>query len=175
MALYTFTCLKCGDEEDVAVPYKMRDEIEVACLECQLPKKRMFPLEAARGIGVFTPYWDEALGVNIYTAEQKKRELKKRGLVEAGDKSGGASLFDDKLPSNSQIAARPLKDGRYDSAIVDKTAAYDDFAIESVGSNGETVDGGSFSELEADEIPDPVAAKAAFNNLTLNAAKSFNK
>ena len=175
MALYTFTCLKCGDEEDVAIPYKMRDEIEVECLKCQLPKKRQFPLEAARGIGVFTPYWDEALGVNIYTAEQKKRELKSRGLVEAGDKEGGARLFDEKLPSNSQIAARPLKDGRYDTAIVDKNAAYDDFDIESVDAEGKTVDGGSFSDLEIDEIPDPVAAKAAFNNLTLKAARNFNK
>jgi hypothetical protein len=58
---------------------------------------------------------------------------------------------------------------------VDKNAAYDDFDIESVDAEGKTVDGGSFSDLEIDEIPDPVAAKAAFNNLTLKAARNFNK
>lgn len=174
MAKYDFVCPACGDSEEVVVPFRVRDSLEVSCSGCNTLKRRMFPVEAARGMSTFEPYWDEALGVNIYTAEQKAKELKKRGLVEAGDKEGGARLFDKKLPNGSQIGKRPLKDARHDTPMVEVNAEYDDFDVSLVDKAGNSEDM-SFSDLEADTPGDPVAAKKAFENLTLKAAREATK
>jgi hypothetical protein len=58
--------------------------------------------------------------------------------------------------------------------MVEVNAEYDDFDVSLVDKAGNSEDM-SFSDLEADTPGDPVAAKKAFENLTLKAAREATK
>jgi hypothetical protein len=51
---------------------------------------RKFPLEAVRNIQIFEPFYHEALGVDITGKRHQKEVYRYFGIVEAGDRNGGA-------------------------------------------------------------------------------------
>lgn len=94
--LYDFTCDQCGTTRERLVEYEHR-QLSSPC-DCGGKLKYRFPFQAALGYMPFDAYYDPALGVDINGRRQKQQELKARGLVEAGDASGGARNFDEKAP-----------------------------------------------------------------------------
>ena len=145
------------------LPSEQRDSAAVLCSACRWPMKRQFPVEAALGVGTFVPYYDEMLGVNIYSASQKRDELRVRGLIEAGDKEGGARMFDGKVPVGSQLRPLPLMAGadsdqlaqRGDPADIAMTIQHRDGSEERV----------MLKELPEPKAPSPEAAQKAFEQL----------
>lgn len=111
MPKYDFQCPSCGSTTEVHLPsWRDRNTAKIGCLDCHAEMKRLFPVEAARGIrGDFTPYYDEGLGCNIYSKAERNRILREMNLVEAGDPVKGARLYDPKAPH--QVGKLPLVPG----------------------------------------------------------------
>ena len=166
MPRYTFECLDCGHEEPniVIVRSEDRDKELILCDLCEAPMKRQFPTQAGEGIEVFVPYYDEALGINIYSKSQKLAELRKRGLIEAGDKEGGARMYDESLPNASRMMERPIRPG-CDEAPVEADAEREDFDIAVQSADG-SVEAATFEELEeAATDGDVGAGEDAFDHM----------
>ncbi len=87
--LYDFECEGCGR---VSSDFATLDDKRRLCV-CGQTMKRLFPLSAS--YQPFKPYFDEALGVDITGARQKSQVMKLMGVLEAGDKKGGARDFDE--------------------------------------------------------------------------------
>jgi transcription elongation factor Elf1 len=173
-ARYSFECPLCGQEDpDVILNYEDRDTTLVVCGKCDVPMDRLFPCSAATGIEVFTPYFDEMMGVNIYTKDQHKAEMRKRNLIEAGDKVGGARDYDEYLPDGSRVDRQPIKAGM-DGGVIDLNAEREDFEVEVTDKEGNTLEKTMFSKLE-EETPsgDEQKAKEAFENIKLKNAKKL--
>lgn len=102
MAKYDFECEKCGKVETHSMAWE----------ESQFPRKcscggtahKLFPVEAAYGIKIQEPYYDEALGVDISGKREKQQILKAMGYQETGDKVHGARDFD----KHASIHIKPL-------------------------------------------------------------------
>ena len=164
MPKYDFQCDHCGTTSvDVTVTIAGRNDVRL-CGDCKYPMKRLFPFEAVKGMKLFTPYYDEMLGMNLHTAEQKSGELRKRGLIEAGDKEHGARGFDEKLPTASQIRQQPLRDGRSDTPIVELERTPDDIPFQIEHSDGKT-ENVMLSDMEIPKTADHTAAKKAFDHI----------
>ena len=56
---------------------------------------------------VFTPHFDEALGEDLHSFADKRRSMQELGVVETGDRVGGARNFD--KHSDDYITKRPLQ------------------------------------------------------------------
>ena len=164
MPKYDFSCDHCGTtSKDVTVTIAARNDV-MLCGDCQYPMKRLFPLGAVRGVKFFSPYYDEMLGMNLHTAEQKASELRKRGMIEAGDKEHGARIFDDSLPTASQIRPMPLRDDRSNKPLVALNRTPDDIPFQIEHENGSTEDV-MLSEMEIPKTADSSAAEAAFDHI----------
>ena len=100
MPIYAYECDQCGHIQDLKIPYDRRED-DHPCERCgDGVAKYQFPFAAALGYQPFEAYWDEVLDCDVNGRREKREILKAEGLVEAGDKSGGARLFDSKLPDH---------------------------------------------------------------------------
>ncbi len=135
MPTYTYECQNCGFRIDDFRPMKLRNELNFFC--CKKLMKRIPELFVA---STFVPYFDEGLGCDVYSLSDKKRILKEEGLIEAGDRVGGAINFDSKAPHI--LGKEPLK-GKRKKKVVAK-----DFPIEIVDARGKTIDRTTFQKAE---------------------------
>lgn len=86
---YDYECVSCGNVTAHFVMFEAR-EVPKVCPECGGKAKYCFPVDAILGFQPFSPYYDEALGVDIHGRREKKETLRAYGLQEAGDRVGGA-------------------------------------------------------------------------------------
>jgi len=111
MPRYDVTCSDCGTNER-EIPLKDFDS-PVYCYRCGREAVREFPLGAIRGFQPFESYYDEVLECDINGRREKRQILNAEGLIEAGDKRGGARNFDRHAPDH--IKPRPPKGISYAS------------------------------------------------------------
>ena len=75
---------------------------------------RQFPLSAALNlIADLEPYYDEGLGCDIHSRQERRRVMAALGVVEAGDARGGARAYDPRLPSESRMEKQPPRGVRF--------------------------------------------------------------
>lgn len=100
MPTYDFKCPECdATVETTLASWSDKDTAVVMCMDCNVQMRRQFPFGAAQGIrGDFEPHFDEGLGVNVYSRQERDRILRDRGWIETGDPVGGARNFDAKAP-----------------------------------------------------------------------------
>lgn len=104
MPRYDFRCQECGRlQTNVTVPAEQR----VFPCSCGRTAERLFPVSAILGYQPFQEHYDEALGCDIHSAAEKRRILKDKGLIEAGDPVHGARNFDRHAPEH--IGQKPLR------------------------------------------------------------------
>jgi len=103
MPAYDYTCEKCGVTQTLSVAYEHREALRYCA--CGGVLQYQFPLSAARGIRLFEPYYDEGLGIDVTGHKMKQEYMKVLGVIEAGDKVGGARNEDKKL----QVGKQPPK------------------------------------------------------------------
>ena len=94
MPNYDYNCPKCFAHEERRVEHR---EVTQTC-HCGATMKRQFPVEAAKNFQPFEAYYDEALDVDVTGREDKRHKMAALGVVEAGDKVGGARDFDANAP-----------------------------------------------------------------------------
>ena len=97
MARYDYKCNGCGVVETHEVKFDDR-KTERAC-ECGESASYQFPIDAIKGFQPFEEYYDEALDCDIKGREHRKSVMRQAGVIEAGDKVGGARNFDNKAPN----------------------------------------------------------------------------
>jgi putative FmdB family regulatory protein len=95
MPVYEWKCQGCGREEDVLAAVKDRN----------LPRSCACGWKMARKVSLvhvenFSPYFDEGLGCDIESPSHRRRVMKELGVIEAGDRVGGAINFDKHAPSH---------------------------------------------------------------------------
>jgi hypothetical protein len=90
-------------------------------------------------VKTFEPYFDEGLGSDVYSESDRRQLMRMRGVIEAGDKVGGARNFEPKAPH--------LVDKLPPRGVRPTVRAPRDFPVETVDSSGQTVSRGLFSEL----------------------------
>lgn len=100
MPAYDFACEKCGLTVTMTVRYE--DRLAGAFCDCGGTLEYQFPLSAARGIRLFDPYYDEGLGIDVTGLRMKREYMKVLGVIEAGDRVGGARNEDKKYAVGKQ-------------------------------------------------------------------------
>lgn len=86
MPTYYFACAPCEKSYEVVLRVADRKDPQY-CSKCeQLLDRRPEPFRAR----TFEPYYDEALGCDVHTEEEKQQILRENGWVEAGDTVGGS-------------------------------------------------------------------------------------
>jgi hypothetical protein len=95
MPTYHFACEKCDDRYEIVLPVAERGNPGPSpCCAVRLDRRpERFTAHT------FEPYFDEALGCDVETLSQKKHILAEMGLIETGDRVGGARAFDPKAPN----------------------------------------------------------------------------
>jgi len=115
MPTYTFQCQICYSAKDVVREVPRRND-PVVC-ECTEIMQRMPEMFRAN---VFVPYYDEALGEDLYSFADKRRSMAEIGVREAGDRVGGARNFDKIAPehvSKSRPRGIRRKDMNHDPIV----------------------------------------------------------
>jgi putative FmdB family regulatory protein len=96
MPRYDYECSSCGEVQTHQCAWDVSSHPK-AC-PCGGIAEKLFPVQAAFGIEIQTPYYDESLGMDISGKREKKQVLSAMGLKEAGDKVRGARDFDKHAP-----------------------------------------------------------------------------
>ena len=135
MPNYDYNCPKCYVEEERSV----RDRMVSQFCRCGAKMNRQFPVEAAKNFQPFEAYYDEALDVDITGREDKRHKMAAMGVMEAGDKVGGARDFDENAPHH----IKPLPPR---GAKLKEKKAPENWAV-GVEKDGKTVDVVNTSEL----------------------------
>lgn len=109
MPRYDVRCGQCGKVEERTLP------CDVRCVVCSCGgvAERLFPVTAALGFMPFQEHYDEALGCDIHSYGEKRRILRDKGLIEAGDRIKGALNFDKHAPEH--IGKKPVQGVPYTS------------------------------------------------------------
>jgi hypothetical protein len=94
---YDYKCVECDRVTVHESKFEARED-DRAC-ECGAKAEYQFPLGAILGFRPFESYYDEALDCDIHGVMHKKRVMRQAGVIEAGDKVGGARNFDSKAPN----------------------------------------------------------------------------
>ena len=93
MPLYTFRCPLClSSVDEVRSVEERRRPLPCSCGGSRLRIPESFHAD------IFQPYYDEALDENLYSKSDKKRAMRELGVVEAGDRVGGARNEDKHAP-----------------------------------------------------------------------------
>tara|TARA_R110000751_G_scaffold76357_8_gene153943 strand:+ start:799 stop:1275 length:477 start_codon:yes stop_codon:yes gene_type:complete len=124
---YDYKCNTCGYSFEEH--RRVDDRLDVAkCGNCDGVAEFTFPLTGFHLWADIPDYHDEGLGVDITGGrKEKKAILKSMGLVEAGDKQGGARNYDPK--ANNITANVPVQGRSFDDARREKDAARDSFVV----------------------------------------------
>ena len=137
MPIYSYKCPKCGRVVDLLRPLRER-AAAVLCTQCNYLCERQVESFQAR---TFEPYYDEGLGCDVHSAEERRVLLRERGLVEAGDPVHGGRNWDPKAPVRMEKAPpRGIRPKR-------AAKAAGDFLLETVDKGGKTLGQHRFSEL----------------------------
>ena len=114
-----------------------------------------FPVEAMRGFQPFESYHDEGLGVDVHGKRERQQIMAAKGLVEAGDTSGGHRNFDE----SNAVSALPEQGVRLsDIQRINERAARmkDDQRVSTLDKNGEVTNVYRHGDL-------PTSTKKAFS------------
>lgn len=135
MPLYKYVCQTCGRDQELFRSVAER-HATVVCPTCRslCQKALVAPL-----VRTFEPYFDEGLGSDVYSESDRRQLMRERGVIEAGDKVGGARNFDPKAPE--LVKKVPPK------GVRPKIRAPKDFPVETVDAGGKVVSRALFSEL----------------------------
>jgi hypothetical protein len=133
MPTYTFQCQKCSSAIDLIRSVDRRNDM-VLC-ECDAVMQRTPELFRPN---VFEPYYDEGLGEDLYSFADKRRSMKELGVVESGDRVGGARNFDKHAPD--YVSKMPVRGVRRRPKPVDPI-------VETLDDNGKVAERRPFSEL----------------------------
>jgi putative FmdB family regulatory protein len=134
MPTYTYYCL-CGAEWELSRPIAERNQ-PTWCDRCGDRGKKLIDLPTVR---TFEPYYDEGLHSDVYSAEDRRRIMKLRGVEEIGDPVGGARNFDAKAPG--------LVDKQPPRGVRPTIRRASDPVVETVDSGGKTLSRARWSEL----------------------------
>lgn len=129
MPTYTFECSKCKLREDLLRSIEDRN-ISWKCPACHEQMNRV--PERFRA-DTFTPHFDEGLGSDVYSKADKRSVMKRLGLIESGDRVGGAINLDKHAPHTA--GRGPLQGIRHESH-----PELDEKVVEVVDEKGKTVD-----------------------------------
>ncbi len=137
MPFYDFKCGACGLVQDRWLPMDRRHE-PGACEECE--GEMLQRMVAMPQVLAFEPHYDEGLGSDVYSWEDRKRVMRRLGVEEAGDPVHGGRNFDKGAPE--KVGKMPLQGRRY----VERPPR--DQVVEVVDGRGETLDRKKWSELD---------------------------
>lgn len=135
MPLYTFACDLCGAKLDELRSMERRNDPR-GCLCGAEMTRRVEPFRAA----TFEPYYDEGLGCDISSSKEKRAVMRALGVIESGDRVGGARNFDEKAPhhvSKFTLQGKKFRRERDDGGPI----------IETVAQDGKTVSRERFGDL----------------------------
>mgnify|MGYP003639716503 CR=1 FL=1 len=93
MPIYTYQCPSCNEAVDLLRDVEDRKKV-VPC-SCSSGSAKMRRPETFRA-DVFEAYYDEGLGSDVYSSEDRKAIMKGLNVVESGDKVHGGRNFDEK-------------------------------------------------------------------------------
>lgn len=102
MPIYEYVCEVCGERTEELLP--VRDRAVPGPCRCG-GWRRLTPSKVH--LDLLEPYFDEGLGCDIESAGHRRKVLRERGLIEAGDRVGGSRNFDEKAPEH--VGKLPLK------------------------------------------------------------------
>ena len=94
MPLYSYLCPMCAHTVEELRSVAHRHDL----LTCERCGSGMSKEMARPYLDIIEPYFDEGLGVNIYSARHRREVMQKQGVIEAGDRVGGARNFDKHAP-----------------------------------------------------------------------------
>jgi len=103
MPLYTFRCEHCQTQKDEQRLVEDRRH-PVPCAHCSGMMERVPEMCV---IDTFEPYYDEGLGCDVHSRSDRKAEMARLGLVEAGDPVHGGRNYDASNPV--QMKKLPLQ------------------------------------------------------------------
>lgn len=135
MPLYSYECTQCHRVRDLMRDMERRRGL-VNCLECGSFCRRI--VERCHVV-TFTPYYDEGLGSDVYSASDKRALMKLRKVEEAGDPVHGARDVDWKAPH--LVEKQPPK------GVRPRVGKARDFPVSVVDGGGKELDKVMFSEL----------------------------
>ena len=129
MPTYTFECSICNSREDLLRSVEDRNTSWL----CQACKVQMHRVPERFKAETFTPHFDEGLGSDVYSKADKHRVMKHLGVIESGDRVGGAINLDKHAPHT--VGRGPLQGIRHESH-----PELDEKVVEVVDEKGKTVD-----------------------------------
>lgn len=137
MPLYDYKCHACGLEQERLLPIALRSKPGWCenCGEGCLVRVVKMPQVLA-----FEPHYDEGLGSDVYSWEDRRRVMRHLGVEEAGDPVHGGRNFDSKAPE--KVGKMPLQGKRYASGPPR------DQVVDVVDGQGKTLDRKMWSELD---------------------------
>lgn len=141
MPVYSFECPKCLGSQDIWLPIEERKKPQ----KCQCGK-RLKRVPERFTADTFEPYHDEGLGVDIHSRQEKRDVMKDLGVIETGDRVGGARDFDEKAPDT--IGKLPLQGKQHNRAKAD--GSVEEQIVETVDEKGNVVSRGKLGDLSSD-------------------------
>ena len=110
MPLYTFRCPECNTVKDFYRKVNGRNNIaKCQCGERMQRTPERFTAET------FEPYYDEGLDCDFHNKSEWKSEMRRQGVIQVGDRVGGAINWDEKNPT--KIEKQPPKGRRRNPCI----------------------------------------------------------
>lgn len=113
MPIYEYKCDKCGAQSDHFMSFQRSQEVDVVCVACDLPKRKMISL-TAKTATLWNSGWNSGLSNNgfySYSAGQQvanKREeeqiMRSRGYVNEKD-LGGENFYHDYMSKKKEERA----------------------------------------------------------------------
>ena len=135
MPVYTYRCPDCESRfEEVRTVDRRHDKTLCACGSQMKRAPELFK------VSTFEPYYDEGLGCDVHSSEDKRAIMKDLDLIEAGDTVHGARNFDDKNPN--LVEKTPPKGIRRK-----EKKEVDDTIVQTVDAKGEVLTSEPFHEL----------------------------
>jgi putative FmdB family regulatory protein len=136
MPLYSYECPTCDHVEEALRTVAER-HADLMCPKCSAGMVKQF---ASPHLDILEPYFDEGLGCDVHSASHRRKVMKQQGVIEAGDRVGGAINFDRHAPHH--VGKFPQRGIEYAQPV------HRDQPVEIVDSAGKTVEKTMFSELK---------------------------
>lgn len=108
MPTYVFQCPKCHQRHDIILPISRR-HVSPACT-CGAKMDRCLKAERIVIHSVET-YYDEGLGCDIHGERERRQVMAAQGVIEAGDRVGGARNFDKTGTHAGRLAPQGVRFG----------------------------------------------------------------